>query len=338
MSSKRRNAGQDRESPQAKDAAKIHLKAADHYIRNSRFDKAREELEKAKELDPTNIYIDAFWERIAYFEQQQKSEAVEEVQPEEKNLRPYTEEEEENRRADLEMLAEEQGRRRARTKKMEEFIGRANEFLGAKEFEAALTEISKALALDPMSEDGQKLLEEIEQAERRESRRVEAQKEIEQAERGESRRVEAQKAAESFERLADQYKGTILLISSDPAVTTDLSKKLKSSGYAVVSAPNPETALNKIEKISPNLILSDVEFSKENLSGIKFLHVLRLNSKFSFIPFIFLCDPEEIDQLQSSELRPIEGYIQKPVEVDELIVLMNEKLKHFKDIISALMT
>lgn len=414
-------------SPQAKEAAKQCLKAADRYIKDSLFEKARQELDKAKQLDPANIYIEAFQDRIAYFEEQERKEAADKPQrhmdaPEEIAVNTAEEErpevidyrEEERRRAQEDRMrkveeeyenrgeekkfleeearrkteeelkrleeeiqreaftetterleekrtraeelqrkleeeehhhletaegwerlegeqqpfgeeairkAEEQGRRRARMKKLKEFIMGAEDFFLAKDYDAALTDISKALALDPISEVAHKLFEEIDQAQREESRRL-----------------EGQRARDSLERLADQYKGTILLISSDPAISTDLPKKLKTSGYAVVSAPNPESALDKIEKIHPNIILSDIEFPEENLSGIKFLHVLRLNSKFSFIPFIFLCDRKDMDQLQSSELRPIEGFVQKPVDVNELIAVMNEKLKHFRDYISNLMT
>jgi len=417
----------ERGTPQAKEAAKQCLKAADRYIKDFLFEQARQELDEAKKLDPTNIYIDAFQDRIAYFEEQKKKETAEKTHDQmetedkiavdtqeeeqqealdfreegrrllqeermrkleeeyenrgdekkllEEEARRKTEEElrqleeqiqqealtrttdrlEEKRRRAAELhrrleeeehrqmesaeewerlgeeqqpieedairKAEEQGRRRARIKKLREFIISAEEFFLAKDFDAALTEISKALALDPISEVAHKLFEEIDQAQREESRRL-----------------EGQRARDSLERLADQYKGTILLISSDPAISSDLSKKLKTSGYAVVLAPNPESALDKIEKIHPNIILSDVEFAEENLSGIKFLHVLRLNSKFSFIPFIFLGDRKDIDQLQSSELRPIEGFVQKPVDVNELIAVMNEKLKHFRDYIANLMT
>ncbi|MBM4162201.1 MAG: hypothetical protein FJ217_14020 [Ignavibacteria bacterium] len=69
---------------------------------------------------------------------------------------------------------------------------------------------------------------------------------------------------------------------------------------------------------------------------MKFLHVIRANSKFSFIPFILMGKPEEVEHLKSSELKPNEGAVKRPVDYEELTTLMNEKLAYFREYISAL--
>jgi CheY-like chemotaxis protein len=136
--------------------------------------------------------------------------------------------------------------------------------------------------------------------------------------------------------VADQYKGTILLVSCDEAIAKDLGQRLKSVGYAVVNATSPENALEKIEKINPHYVLCDMEFTGGSLSGIKFLHVLRANSKFSYTPFILMCQAGEITQLKSSELRPTEGFVEKPIEMGSLNAVMNEKLMAFRQYLSSL--
>jgi CheY-like chemotaxis protein len=135
--------------------------------------------------------------------------------------------------------------------------------------------------------------------------------------------------------VADQYKGTILLVSRSIGTKEDITPRLKSAGYVVVQASTPESALEKIERVNPNLILCDTEFP-DSLSGVKFLHFIRANSKFSFIPFILIGERAEIDQLKSSELKPNEGVIRRPVNYDELTALMNEKLTYFREYVSAL--
>jgi len=136
--------------------------------------------------------------------------------------------------------------------------------------------------------------------------------------------------------VADQYKGTVLYVSPNVKTKDELIPRLKAAGYAVVLSGNPEEALEKIEKVNPNLILCHTEFSPGSLSGIKFLHLLRATVKFNFIPFILLCQESEVPQLQSSELRHHEGFLKKPVDVDELMITMNEKLAHFRDYVSSL--
>ena len=136
--------------------------------------------------------------------------------------------------------------------------------------------------------------------------------------------------------VADQYKGTILLVSGDAKTGAEMGQKLKAIGYAVVSATSPENALEKIEKINPHFILCDMEFSQGYLSGIKFLHVLRANSKFNYIPFILMCEPKEMTQIQSSELKPTEGCLPKPIDSGQLSACMNEKLAAFRQYLSSL--
>lgn len=136
--------------------------------------------------------------------------------------------------------------------------------------------------------------------------------------------------------VADQYKGTVLFVSRTIGTKEDLTPRLKSSGFAVVQSQTPESALEKIEKVNPNVILCDSEFPEGGLSGMRFLHVIRASSKFNFVPFIFLAEAGDAGQLQSSELKPNEGFVKKPVDWEELTSLINEKLQHFRDYISSL--
>ena len=136
--------------------------------------------------------------------------------------------------------------------------------------------------------------------------------------------------------VADQYKGTILLVTGEEKIAAELGQRLKSMGYAVVNAVSPENALEKIEKINPHYVLCDMEFAGGALSGIKFLHVLRASSKFSYVPFIMLCQSGDVTQLRSSELRSTEGYVEKPIEMEKLNQVMNEKLAAFRQYLSSL--
>jgi hypothetical protein len=135
--------------------------------------------------------------------------------------------------------------------------------------------------------------------------------------------------------VADQYKGTVLLVSKMLGTKEDITPRLKSSGFAVVQAATPENALEKIEKVNPNIVLCDTDFPG-GLSGIKFLHVIRANSKFNYIPFILVGEIAELAQLKSSELKPNEGVIKRPMDYEELTTLMNDKLTSFREYISSL--
>lgn len=136
--------------------------------------------------------------------------------------------------------------------------------------------------------------------------------------------------------VADQYKGTVLQISADELTKKEITPRLKAMGYAVVTSPSPEDALEKIDKLNPNVIICESSFGSGSISGIRFLHILRTNSKFSSIPFIFLSTEEDHALLTSSELRPNEGFVKKPANFDELSVLINTKLLWFREYIMSL--
>lgn len=136
--------------------------------------------------------------------------------------------------------------------------------------------------------------------------------------------------------VADQYKGTVFQISSDETTKKEITPKLKSLGYAVVTSPTPEDALEKIDKLNPNVIVCETSFGSGSLSGIRFLHILRTNPKFNFIPFIFLCNEEDYALLASSELKPNEAFLRKPANFDELSALITSKLLWFREYIMSL--
>ncbi len=136
--------------------------------------------------------------------------------------------------------------------------------------------------------------------------------------------------------VADQYNGTVLLVSKTIGTPDDLAPRLKSSGFAVVSSESPDSALEKIEKVNPNVILCDTEFPEGGLSGLRFLHVVRASAKFNFVPFIFLADAADVAQLKSSELKSNEGFVKKPIVWEDLTSCINEKLQHFREYISSL--
>jgi len=136
--------------------------------------------------------------------------------------------------------------------------------------------------------------------------------------------------------VSDQFRGTMLFVATDEKIRADLVHRFKSSGFAVVLALNPESALEKVDKLSPNVIICDALFGEGSLSGVKFLHIIRANPKFNFIPFLLLSDTSDGAQIPTTDLRPNEAVVNKPVDYDELNAAMNDKLNQLRHYISTL--
>ena len=419
-------------TPQAKEAAKQCLVLADKFIREGDFERARVEVEKAQKLDPSNMYIFAFKDRIQHFEQMKKKAAptpspgkapgpTPEAQkpatgpkftphpsPAPSSVQPHPPAPQSKpsftpppkpaavSQAGPEPLVPPRSREPLRTpppvaagkadleskldemRKQIELLTKAieqeknvreemkqHELQGAvKKFRVEMEKVWMNGA--PKERESQSLHElassmgipeDVERTLRREvkldmySRAVKevvakrkllksSSNTLEWLRKVYQITIEEYLEYESkflMDLVADQFKGTILVVSADERSTRDLSGKLKMSGFAVVTATSPENALEKIEKVNPHYILCDTQFPAANLSGVKFLQVLRVNPKFSYIPFILLCDAkDDVLQLRSSELRPTEGYIEKPVDFDALTMLMNEKAERFRSFISSM--
>jgi hypothetical protein len=419
-------------SSSAKLTAKQCFMAADRFLKEFHFEEARREIEKAKQLDPTNMYVHAFLDRINYFEQQRKKDspppeppirkapspppvvpnkpgapppAAERFVPSSATISPQTvppiamppvqpyvppqtyvppqpappptsrppvhppvyspappqesESQIEMMKRQIEMLTQalEQEKSAREEIKRQQLQGAVTQlrlalekaWLNGAPTENVVEEIHR-LAVSMM------IPEAVEQTVNREvklSMYSKAVKEViakRQLLRSSSSTLEwlrkvYQVSMEEYleyeskfllDLVADQYKGTLYLISSDDAVLTGIMPRLKAFGYAVVTSRSPEEALEKIERINPNALLCDTDFGPSALSGIKFLHVIRNNSKFSALPFILACGQEEVPQLQSSELRMNEGFIQKPLNFDELTQLMSKKLSQYREYITSL--
>lgn len=395
-----------------KAAAKQCLLAADRFLKESRFQDARSEIEKAKKLDPGNVYVVAFLDRINFFEAEKKKEAPlppalqatpppktaakpvatpagtpppkstspvstpssapsptpsSATKPKEAHAQPAPSPAEQKA---METTLEEMKRQIEMLSHSLDQEKKAREEMSNQQLQTNVLQLRTAMEKvwlngapnDQEVEELHKLAislaipENVEQSLRREVKLKmysTAVKEViskRQLLRSSSSTLEwlrkvYQVTMEEYleyetkfllDLVADQYKGTVLYVSPNLKTKDDVLPRLKSAGYAVVLSGNPEEALEKIEKVNPNLIVCHTEFAPGSLSGIKFLHLLRATVKFNFIPFILLCEVQEVSQLQSSELRPHEGFLKKPVDMDELMITMNEKLSHFRDYVSSL--
>jgi len=132
-----------------------------------------------------------------------------------------------------------------------------------------------------------------------------------------------------------QFRGTVLLVTSNESMRNDLTDRLKSVGYAVINTLSPEKAIEKLEVVNPQVIVSDYTFSDSKHNGMNLLNVLRRNIKLNYIPFILLTDQHEYDEIKNEIKKPNEHLAKKPVEFYQLLNTINEQLKKLRDHLSS---
>lgn len=126
--------------------------------------------------------------------------------------------------------------------------------------------------------------------------------------------------------MASEPRKTVLVVDDEPDVVTYLTTVLKDNGYETDSAQNGNEALEKVKKNPPALICLDMSMPEK--SGARFMKELREAPDSSEIPILVVTGvtgygskPEEFEKFISSrsQFPPPEGFIPKPIDVEEFI-------------------
>ncbi len=111
-------------------------------------------------------------------------------------------------------------------------------------------------------------------------------------------------------------KGRLLVVEDDHDISNMLNIYFSGLGYDVDIAPRGEVALEKTRQLMPHLIVLDIMLP--DIDGYEVCRRLRINTRTSHIPIIFLTQKDErSDKLQGLELGA-DDYITKPFDIEEL--------------------
>jgi len=152
-------------------------------------------------------------------------------------------------------------------------------------------------------------------------------------------------AEASIERRVNMSK-KILIVDDEADQRTFLSTVLEENGYASISAKDGVEGLELLRKEKPDLVLLDLMMPKK--SGISMFQELRSDPNLSHIPVIVVTGVSEVtgvdfrnfmfkqplrDEKKFVETTGLtkytipDGYIEKPIDPDELIKIIKDVLK-----------
>ncbi|MFH1360479.1 MAG: response regulator [Candidatus Omnitrophota bacterium] len=119
----------------------------------------------------------------------------------------------------------------------------------------------------------------------------------------------------------------ILVVDDDRGLVALLRAKLKAHGYLVCVSYNGKTALEKVKKETPDLIILDVMMPKVN--GFTVCSVLKSDEAYKAIPIVILTGRHQDNDREFDEnVRP-NAFFTKPFSPKELLdaikQLMNQK-------------
>jgi len=117
----------------------------------------------------------------------------------------------------------------------------------------------------------------------------------------------------------------IFIIEEDDLLRNNIVEILQSENYNTLEASNSFEAIEKLDSITPDLILSEAFFPQGN--GIELLEYVRKTSRLANTPFIFLTGrPDYLDH-RTSMNKGADDYFIKPFKSLELIESIKKRIE-----------
>jgi two-component system cell cycle response regulator DivK len=114
----------------------------------------------------------------------------------------------------------------------------------------------------------------------------------------------------------EENKGTILYIEDDPNNRMLVRRILMAEGYTVEEAFNANMAFEKLNSLTPDLILMDINMPE--MDGYTLTAQIRQNSKFNNVPIVALTANVMKGDRERSLEAGCDGFIPKPIDIDAL--------------------
>ncbi|HZZ70651.1 MAG TPA: response regulator [Pirellulales bacterium] len=124
--------------------------------------------------------------------------------------------------------------------------------------------------------------------------------------------------------LSESAKAQILVIDDDAEVVESLSTILTAHGYACHGCRSAEAAIEKVQTISPDLILSDINLAGR--SGLTLCERLRKDEGLLDVPVMFLSGAQIPDIIRRAHAAGGTYYLRKPFDPGVLLELVDKAL------------
>jgi putative two-component system response regulator len=111
-------------------------------------------------------------------------------------------------------------------------------------------------------------------------------------------------------------RATILLVEDDKDVREVLTELLGELGYRVVTAVSAEKALDVLNIVAPDLVLTDVHMGA--MSGIELCGRIKSDPRYQFTPVVILTAVSELESRVAGLAAGADDFFPKPVDFVEL--------------------
>ena len=129
----------------------------------------------------------------------------------------------------------------------------------------------------------------------------------------------------TFAPVAEAVKKVALVVDDSLTMRKVLSRVLEREDFEVITANDGMDAIQKLQLITPDIILTDIEMPR--MDGFEFSRHVRDNDKTANIPLIVISSRTAEKHRNVAKELGVNAFLGKPVQDDELIEQVNALLK-----------
>ena len=129
----------------------------------------------------------------------------------------------------------------------------------------------------------------------------------------------------TFAPTVEEVKQVALVVDDSLTMRKVLSRVLEREGFEVMTANDGMDAVQKLQLIMPDIILTDIEMPR--MDGFEFSRHVRDNAKTSDIPLIVISSRTAEKHRNVAKELGVNAFLGKPVQDEELIEQVNALLK-----------
>jgi CheY-like chemotaxis protein len=117
---------------------------------------------------------------------------------------------------------------------------------------------------------------------------------------------------------------TIIVVEDHAVTQRVLSKRLRDAGHTVMTANNGLEALQLLDELPVDLIISDIAMPE--MDGLTFLRRVRADERLNGVPFVMLTTSVLDQHRQEAQQAGANGFLEKPVSSWELAATVKDLL------------
>ncbi len=116
----------------------------------------------------------------------------------------------------------------------------------------------------------------------------------------------------------------VMIVDDSKVVRRIVEKGLAEAGFKVITAENGKKALDLLDDIRPDLILTDIEMP--DINGFEFCGAIHTNPELSSVPIVAMSSKTERGFMKRMLQNGASAFLCKPFNIDELVILVEKML------------